>query len=203
MRNATPLVALAVVLGGSAPATDATRASAPLTTADERAIRAFWWPADGSHTKILTFVRQLDELDGRGDVAWTRGTDRLTFTYSKGTAVAAPVGSRSMTLAVLRLQPSGEWRIGRMMWGTRKYPIVHATSPHSPLGAPARTRHSYACTERPRTTHWAPTRWPWLNADNRPMRGYIYVAPKGVPTAAALRSRLKPAIAFVGTLPKK
>ena len=37
----------------------------------------------------------------------------------------------------------------------------------------------------------------------RPMRGFIYVAPKGVSTTAALRSRLKPAIAFMGTLPKK
>src|ERR1051325_3053495 len=54
----------------------------PLVGASE--IRAFWWPQDGSHTKILTFVRQLDELDGRGDVAWTRGTDTLTFTYAKG-----------------------------------------------------------------------------------------------------------------------
>lgn len=83
------------------------------------AIRAFWWPQDGSHTKILTFVRQLDEVDGRGDVAWTRGTDTLTFTYGKGTTPASAMGSRSMTLALLRRQPNGDWRISRMMWGTR------------------------------------------------------------------------------------
>src|ERR1041385_9509458 len=89
----------------------------PLVGATE--IRAFWWPQDGSHTKILTFVRQLDELEGRGDVAWTRGTDTLTFTYAKGAAPVSPMGSRSMTLALLRRQPTGEWRISRMMWGTR------------------------------------------------------------------------------------
>jgi ketosteroid isomerase-like protein len=83
------------------------------------AVRTFWWPQDGSHTKILTFVRTLDEVDGRGDVAWTRGTDTLTFLYTKGATPASTVGSRSMTLALLRRQANGEWRISRMMWGTR------------------------------------------------------------------------------------
>jgi ketosteroid isomerase-like protein len=84
-------------------------------------IRAFWWPQDGSHTRILTFVRQLDEVDGRDDVAWTRGTDTLTFTYTKGASPSGPMGSRSMTLALLRRQANGEWRISRMMWATRTH----------------------------------------------------------------------------------
>ena len=89
----------------------------PLANAE--AIRGFWWPSDGSHTKILTFDRHIDELDGRGDVAWTRGTDSLTFTYQKPGAPTASTGNRTMTLAVLRRQPGGGWRISRMMWGTR------------------------------------------------------------------------------------
>ena len=82
-------------------------------------IRGFWWPQDGSHTKILTFSRQLDEVGGQGDIAWTRGTDTLTFTYGKGAAAPTPQGSRSMTLAVLRRERGGNWRISRMMWATR------------------------------------------------------------------------------------
>jgi len=42
-----------------------------------------------------------------------------------------------------------------------------------------------------------------MDFTHRPMKGYLYVAPKGVATAASLRARLKPALAFVATLPRK
>ena len=88
----------------------------PLATPND--IRGFWWPADGSHTRILTFGRRIDEIDGQGDVAWVRGTDTLTYTYDKD-STHSQLGSRSMTLALWRRQPDGTWRISRMMWGTR------------------------------------------------------------------------------------
>ena len=83
------------------------------------AIRAFWWPSDSSHTRILTFQRTIDEVGGDANVAWMRGTDSLTFTYAKG-GTMSQLTSRSMSLAVLRRQADGSWRISRMMWGTRK-----------------------------------------------------------------------------------
>ena len=88
----------------------------PLATPND--IRSFWWPSDGSRTRILTFERTIDEVAGVQDVAWLRGTDTLTFTYDKG-QTHSRLGSRSMTLAVLRRQPDGTWRISRMMWGVR------------------------------------------------------------------------------------
>ena len=88
----------------------------PLATPND--IRGFWWPTDGSHTRILTFDRRVDESDGQGDVAWVRGTDTLTYAYDKG-PTHSRLGSRSMTLALWRRQPDGNWRISRMMWGTR------------------------------------------------------------------------------------
>lgn len=88
----------------------------PLATPND--IRAFWWPADGSRTKILTFHRVIDEIAGDPSLAWVRGTDTLTFTYDKG-QTHSQLASRSMTLAVWRRQPDGSWRISRMMWGTR------------------------------------------------------------------------------------
>ena len=88
----------------------------PLATPND--IRAFWWPSDGSRTKILTFHRVIDEMAGDADLAWVRGTDTLTFTYDKGHA-HSQLASRSMTLAVWLRQPDGSWRISRMMWGTR------------------------------------------------------------------------------------
>ena len=81
-------------------------------------VRAFWWPTDGSRTKILTFHRVIDEIGGEANLAWVRGTDTLTFTYDKG-QTHSQLASRSMTLAVWRRQPDGSWRISRMMWGTR------------------------------------------------------------------------------------
>jgi ketosteroid isomerase-like protein len=83
------------------------------------AIRAFWWPSDGSTTRILTFDRSIDELGGQGDVAWMRRTDSLTFTYAKA-GTTSSLTSRSMSLAVLRRQPNGAWRFSRVMWGARK-----------------------------------------------------------------------------------
>ena len=88
----------------------------PLATPND--IRAFWWPSDGSRTKILTFHRVIDDIGGDANVAWVRGTDTLTFTYDKG-QTHSQLASRSMTLAVVRRQPDGAWRISRMMWGTR------------------------------------------------------------------------------------
>ena len=83
------------------------------------AIQSFWWPSDGSRTRILTFQRTIDELNGDGDIAWMRRSDSLTFTYAKGGTTNTLV-SRSMSLAVLQRQADGAWRFSRVMWGTRK-----------------------------------------------------------------------------------
>jgi uncharacterized protein (TIGR02246 family) len=87
--------------------------------ASPNAVRSFWWPADGSHTKILTFQRTIDEVGGEANLAWMRGTDSLVFTYVKS-GTSTQMTSRSMTLAVFRKQADGTWRISRMMWGNRK-----------------------------------------------------------------------------------
>jgi len=79
--------------------------------------RAFWFPQDGSHTKLSTFNRSIDEIDGTGDVAYIRGSDSLRFTYSKDGATQDQ-SLRSITLAIVRRQRDGSWRISRMMWAT-------------------------------------------------------------------------------------
>ena len=83
------------------------------------AVRAFWWPNDGSQTRILTFDRAIDELGGAGNVAWMRRTDSLTFTYAKAGSTSS-LTSRSMSLAILARQQDGSWRFSRVMWGNRK-----------------------------------------------------------------------------------
>ena len=89
---------------------------APLTTA--AAVRSFWWPSDGSHTKLLAFNRVLDDIGGAGNTAWVRGTDSISFTYEKDGRRSQQI-ARSMSLAVYEKDGGGQWRIRRMMWANR------------------------------------------------------------------------------------
>ena len=84
--------------------------------AGHAAIRAFWWPADGSHTTIDTFVSRIDEIGGNRDLAYVRSDDSLTFTYIKAGSRSTQ-SSRTMSLAVVARQASGRWQVIRKMWG--------------------------------------------------------------------------------------
>ena len=105
----------AAVLGTLAPDAVLMPAGArPLTTRD--AIRDFWWPRDGSHTRITQYAATIDEIAGLRDLAYMRGTGRLTFTYVKDTLHLEQT-SRTMTLTLLTRAPDGRWRIRSRMWG--------------------------------------------------------------------------------------
>jgi ketosteroid isomerase-like protein len=47
------------------------------------AIRAWWWPRDGSRTRILSFDRRVEEINGSHEVAYMRGSASLRWTYEK------------------------------------------------------------------------------------------------------------------------
>ena len=82
----------------------------------ERAIRAFWWPTDGSRTTITAFDWTLDEMVGTGDLAFTRGISTVAWRYEKDT-VRAEQTTRSTNLTILARGADGRWRILRQMWG--------------------------------------------------------------------------------------
>jgi ketosteroid isomerase-like protein len=79
------------------------------------AIRAFWWPTDGSTTKITKFERQIDEIGGSHDVAYIRGRSELGWTYTKAGKTQIQVG-RSASIMIARRDSSGAWRISRSVW---------------------------------------------------------------------------------------
>jgi ketosteroid isomerase-like protein len=81
------------------------------------AIRAFWWPDDGTHTTITDFAWTLDELRGRRDLAFTRGISRVGWNYEKDT-VRSQQTVRSVNLTILTRSDDGKWRILRQMWGS-------------------------------------------------------------------------------------
>jgi ketosteroid isomerase-like protein len=78
------------------------------------AIRDFWWPG-GAPTRILSFDVTVDEVAGRGDIAWTRGHDHLVWTTSGGDAPRT-IDQRASFLDTLERGGDGRWRITRHMW---------------------------------------------------------------------------------------
>ena len=80
-------------------------------------IRSYWWPLDGSHTRITSFTRAITEIDGTHQLAFLRGTASLGWTYEKG-AQRRTQTSRSTDLLLLAPDPAGHWHVIRQMWST-------------------------------------------------------------------------------------
>ena len=80
-----------------------------------RGIREYWWPGDGSHTRITAFTRDIAEISGTRHLAYLRGTAHLSWIYEKGGKRTAQ-SSRSTDLLLLAPDVNGQWRIIRQMW---------------------------------------------------------------------------------------
>jgi uncharacterized protein (TIGR02246 family) len=79
------------------------------------AIRAYWWPTDGSHTRIQSFTREILEIEGTPELAYFRGTAALGWVYQKR-GKQTTQSSRSSDLVLVTPDSSGHWRILRQMW---------------------------------------------------------------------------------------
>jgi ketosteroid isomerase-like protein len=84
--------------------------------AGHAAIRAFWWPADGSRTVITDFAWIFNELAGTSELAFTSGISNVGWLYLKDT-VRSESASRNINLTILTRGANGRWRILRQMWG--------------------------------------------------------------------------------------
>lgn len=80
-----------------------------------KAIREFWWPSDGSRTRITSFDWSIEEVGGSEQLAYTRGVSSLSWTYDKD-SVHQVSKSRNTNLTILRRGADGRWRIARQMW---------------------------------------------------------------------------------------
>ena len=79
------------------------------------AIRAYWWPTDGSHTRITSFDRQIVEITGTKGLAFIRGTGALGWEYAKdGTRQVQRVVRPDLMLVTP--DSAGRWRVVRQMW---------------------------------------------------------------------------------------
>lgn len=79
------------------------------------AIRGYWWPTDGSHTRITSFTRHIEEIEGTLDLAFMRGTASLGWTYEKGGKRSSQT-SRSQDLILVTRDATGHWHVIRQMW---------------------------------------------------------------------------------------
>lgn len=83
----------------------------------DSAIRAYWWPDDGSETRITSYETRIDEVGGSGAIAYLRGTGSLAFDWrAGGDAEWQSFSSRSVWLALLRREEDGAWRMTHRMW---------------------------------------------------------------------------------------
>lgn len=81
------------------------------------AIKAYWWPRDGSRTRILTFDHQVVDVIGSSTFAVVRGTSSLRWRHTKDGKTSEQTG-RSTDLRVYASDPSGKWKIIRHTWTT-------------------------------------------------------------------------------------
>ena len=79
------------------------------------AIRSYWWPDDGSRTRITSFERDVDEIEGTRRLAFLRGTASLSWVYEKDGKQTSQTG-RSTDLLLLSRDAAGRWRVIRQMW---------------------------------------------------------------------------------------
>lgn len=83
----------------------------------DSAIRAYWWPDDGSETRITSYETTVDEAGGSGDVAYLVGRGRLAFDWrASADEEWASYTSRSAWTAILRRESDGAWRMTHRTW---------------------------------------------------------------------------------------
>ncbi len=87
-----------------------------LPVSGQQAIRAYWWPTDGSRTTITRLDWNLEDLAGTPRLAFSRGMSTVGWRYQKDT-VRSQQTSRSPNLTIFTRGADGRWRILQQMWG--------------------------------------------------------------------------------------
>ena len=83
----------------------------------DSAIRAYWWPADGSATRVTSYETRVDEVGGSGAVAYLRGAGELEFDWRPHPDSSwSSFSSASAWLSLLRRGTDGTWAISHRMW---------------------------------------------------------------------------------------
>jgi hypothetical protein len=87
--------------------------SMPMT--GHTAIRGYWFPMDGTHTRITVFDRTISEIGGSRDLAFLRGIGAVSWSMTKAGKTTTQK-SRSSDLLLLARDVSGRWHVVSQMW---------------------------------------------------------------------------------------
>lgn len=79
-----------------------------------QAIKQFWWPSGGK-TTVTAFTITTDEIDGESELAYVRGTFKLSFTYEDGSNKLERTNNGNY-LMIMKRQADGAWLISHRMW---------------------------------------------------------------------------------------
>ncbi len=79
------------------------------------AIRGYWWPKDGSTTRIRSFQHTITEMGGTRTLAFVRGTGTMTWDYTKAGKTTTQT-TRSADMRLLMLDANGRWQVVRHIW---------------------------------------------------------------------------------------
>lgn len=78
-----------------------------------------------SYPRITHFTLRVDELGGRGDIAYDRGNFQIAFTLPDG-KTGADTGS---FMTVFKRQPDGSWPHSRVVWTSHLPPVAPPPPP--------------------------------------------------------------------------
>ena len=79
------------------------------------ALNEFWFPASSAKTTITKFVLTLDEVGGKGTLAYVRGRSEVAWTV-EDSAKSQHWRNGGNLLAVLKKQANGKWLISHLIW---------------------------------------------------------------------------------------
>ena len=101
---------------------------------------------DEAFPPFSNFQEQSLEIEGRGNLAYDRGTYSMTITP----AGAAPIEDHGKYLAIWRKQSGGLWKISRLIYNSD----LPLPAPEKPAAQPAKakTRHHARRRKRTRTS---------------------------------------------------
>lgn len=78
-------------------------------------IKSFWFPKDGSVTKILEFTNEIQNIHIDNDIAQTSSLSHLVWDYKKGNTYLKKE-QWGFASTIYKKQADGEWKIIHQMW---------------------------------------------------------------------------------------
>ncbi len=85
----------------------------------KEAIYDFWWPNDGSKTRVFKYMIDILEIGGNANMAYSYENGHLGFEYENGD-FQLQRDSESYAMTIYQKNASGDWKIIKRIWSDIK-----------------------------------------------------------------------------------